>query len=232
MTDFSIPTYRTEFSSACDLIAAAVEQWVHSGPQALLDIDQFDDCVYIKLSTRVIANANVAYQAFYSRNNRVAGSVGDGFLDPATIGVAAKSDELLFSSGKMLEFDYVSTGPGGDSFHVKTHKRWISPNRRNLSILGVSRILAKVDAPPPTGSEYLVGLARIYESLDTNDRALCCLMAAGNTQREMADFLGCTTRTIENRRNRIMEELRVNKPIEIVKLMVRLAEHGLIPPDF
>ena len=57
-------------------------------------------------------------------------------------------------------------------------------------------------------------------------------MAAGHTQRTMAEMLGCTTRTVENRRNRIMDELGATKPIEIVKLMVRLAEHGLIQADF
>jgi DNA-binding NarL/FixJ family response regulator len=90
----------------------------------------------------------------------------------------------------------------------------------------------RVERRLPASAERLAAIAKKYDSLDADDRALCCLMAAGHSQREMAEMLGCTTRTIENRRNRIMETLGAAKPIEIVKLMVRMAEHGLIAADF
>jgi DNA-binding CsgD family transcriptional regulator len=206
-----------------------IETWAVSADTGGPPIDHLLDCVYLKRTSRVIAFANPAYQQFYGGG---AGSQGDGFLDQATMGVALKSDELLISSGRMVEFEHMCVGPGGLSFNVKTHKRWLTPNPRGISILGITRILQLVERPANSTAEKLTTLAHKYQSLDADDRALCCLMAAGHSQRTMAELLGCTTRTIENRRNRIMEELGANKPIEIVKLMVRLAEHGLISADF
>lgn len=232
MTGYSIPAYENDFSVAVQFISKSIENWALSSETGNPLIDEFVDCVYIKRTSRIIAYANFAYNNFYAGSDSVTGTVGDGFLDQATMGVALKSDELLISSGRTVEFEHVSVGPGGISYHVKTHKRWITPNRRGLSILGITRVIGIVERPLPPTAERLASLAKKYESLDSDDRALCCLMAAGHSQRVMAELLGCTTRTIENRRNRIMEELGASKPIEIVKLMVRLAEHGLIAADF
>jgi len=232
MAGYSIPACENDFSVAVQFISRSVENWALSSDAGNPLIDEFVDCVFIKRRSRSIAYANSAYHHFYAVSHSVTGTLSDGFLDQATMGVALKSDELLISSGRTVEFEHVSVGPGGISYHVKTHKRWITPNRRELSILGITRIIEIVERPLPPTAERLASLAQKYESLDSDDRALCCLMAAGHSQRVMAELLGCTTRTIENRRNRIMKELGASKPIEIVKLMVRLAEHGLIAADF
>ncbi|MGV3483898.1 MAG: LuxR C-terminal-related transcriptional regulator [Planctomycetaceae bacterium] len=147
------------------------------------------------------------------------------------MGIAVKSDELLFSSAQSIEVDYVSTRGDLGTFQLRTHKRWLSPNSRNVSILGITRILGRLE-PARSAAEHVAALAKKFELLDEDSQALCRLMAAGQTQREIAELLHCTTRTIENRRNRIMVELGVSKPIDIVKFMVRLAEHGFISPDF
>lgn len=232
MSGFLIPAYEHDFSDAVEAIASVVEEWIAAGPDAALDIDRFQDFVYLKLSSHVIARANTAYQSYFGRGEKLVGSIGDGFLDQVTMGVAVKSDELLISSGRTVEFDHVALGPDGLSYQLKTHKRLLPQNRRGISILGITRVLARVERQLPATAERLASIAKKFDALDADDRALCCLMAAGHSQREMAELLGCTTRTIENRRNRIMEEFGASKPIDIVKLMVRMAEHGLITADF
>ncbi len=229
---FVVPTHDNSFADEIELIATFVEHWVQQRGDVALDIDQFVDCVYIKLSSRVIADANNAYRTFYGGNAQVQGNLGDKFLDDATLGLAVKSDELLMSAGKSVEFEHVSIGPDGDSYQIRTHKHWISANHRNLSILGISRVLKRTEQRVLPTSERLAVLAKKFDSLDADDRTLCCLIASGNSQREIAETLHCTTRTIENRRNRIMEDLGLAKPIDIVKLLVRLSEHGLIAADF
>jgi DNA-binding CsgD family transcriptional regulator len=232
MSGFVIQAYEKDFSEAVEEVFKVVQAWVVSEPETALALDHFQDCVYLKLSSHVIAATNLSYQSFFGRHEKIVGSVGAGFLDQVTMGVALKSDELLISSGRTVEFDHVALGPDGLSYHLKTHKRLLQQNRRGISILGITRILARVEKQLPATAERLASIAKKFDALDADDRALCCLMAAGHSQREMAEMLGCTTRTIENRRNRIMEELGASKPIEIVKLMVRMAEHGLIPADF
>jgi len=230
--DFDIPSYEKSLSDAADEIAAIVQEWSSSIDDRLLLLDGVNDCVYVKRSTRVIVYANPAYKSLWANGATVTGTTGDGYLDPMTLGIAQKSDELLISSGRSVEFEHLFVRPGGDAYHVKTHKRWIRPNVRGNSILGVTRVIGRVDRPPQPQIEQLATIARQYDALESVDRTLCRLMASGQSQREIAEQLGCTTRTIENRRNRIMEKLGAHKPIEIVKIMVRLAEHGLIPADF
>jgi len=232
MQDFVIPTYEKDFSKAVDEIAAVINRWSVSDEPFEPPINSIVDCVYIKRSTRIISHANHAYVSFYGNGQSVTGMTGESFLDPAMVGIAQKSDDLLISSGWSVEFEHVSVRADGLSYQCKTHKRWLGLNARGNSILGVSRVLSVIERPAQVTMQRLAAIAQKYESLDSNDRALCCLMAAGHSQRDMAELLGCTTRTVENRRNRIMEELGASKPIEIVKLMVRLAEHGLIPADF
>jgi DNA-binding CsgD family transcriptional regulator len=231
MSSFAVPSYEIPFSQASDDAFQLVEKWIRSDPPIPLDIDQFQDCVYVKNAARQILHSNLAYKSFFDNSNLVIGTVGEAYLDSATLTVSAKSDDLLVSGGNRVEFDYVATRPDGRLYNVKTQKRWLAPNRRSLSILGISRILAELDSPP-IASQGLAAMARKFESLDAEDQSLCRLVAGGRSQREIADLLGCTTRTIENRRNRIMNELDIAKPIDIVKLMVRMAEHRLIPADF
>lgn len=80
--------------------------------------------------------------------------------------------QLLISSGRMVEFEHVAVGPEGRSYHLKTHKRWLTTNRRGLSILGVTRIIAIVERPMPSTAERLASIAQKYESLNSDDRAL------------------------------------------------------------
>ena len=46
--------------------------------------------------------------------------------------------------------------------------------------------------------------------------------------KDIAAQVGISTRAVENRRQKIMDIFGFTKPIEIVKLLVRLEERGLL----
>ncbi len=228
MSRFVVPSYETDFTKAVREIVASVEAWLLSSDIHTLDLDQFRDCVHIKTATNTIAFANRAYSTFFGSNERLSGSNCERHLDEIMHAVSQKSDELLVHNVQMIELDHVAIGPDGCSYQVKTLKRWLSPNRRGPAILGVSRIMQRLDQRPPHTFEQLAMMAKKYDSLEKEDRLLCNLISAGLSTKDIAERLGCTTRTVENRRNRVMDEFGVAKPVDIVKLMVRMADCGFI----
>ncbi len=233
VSNFIIPQYVNDFSTSVKLIVDAVESTLHSKPDDPINFDSFQDCVYLKLSSRVLAHVNGAYQQFFSSDPAVVSGVGEQFLDSNTLEISAKSDELLISGGQSIEFEHWSVGCDGQTYLMRSHKRWLKPNARHLSILGITRVLEKTQqSSTMTNEKKLEVLLKKYQLLDKEDRCLCRLMTEGHSQKEMAELLACSTRTIENRRNRIMEQLGAEKPIDIVKLIVRLIEHDLIPTEY
>ncbi len=228
MSRFVIPSYETDFSKSVREIVASVEAWLVASDIHTLDLDQFRDSVHIKTATNTIAFANHAYSTFFGSNERLSGSNCERHLDEIMHAVSQKSDELLVHNVQMIELDHVAIGPDGCSYQVKTHKRWLSPNRRGPAILGVSRIMQRLDQRPPHTFEQLAMMAKKYDALEKEDRLLCNLISAGLSTKDIAERLGCTTRTVENRRNRVMDEFGVAKPVDIVKLMVRMADCGFI----
>lgn len=60
-------------------------------------------------------------------------------------------------------------------------------------------------------------------ALTTKEREVLDLIAAGKTNREMADALGLSVRAVEDRRSRLMKKVQVGSVAELVKL---LSERG------
>lgn len=228
MSRFAIPSYENEFSRAVREIVSSVEGWLGASDIQSLDLDLFRDCVHIKTATNTVAFANRAYSTFFGSNERLSDSNCERHLDEIMHAVSQKTDELLLHNVQTIELDHVAIGPDGYTYQVKTHKRWLSPNRRGPAILGVSRIMQRLDQRPPHTFEQLAMMAKKYDAMEKEDRLLCNLIAAGLSTKDIAERLGCTTRTVENRRNRIMDEFGVAKSVEIVKLMVRMSDSGFI----
>jgi hypothetical protein len=56
-----------------------VEEWIAAGPDAVLNTDQFQDFVYLKLSSYVIAHSNAAYQSYFGSADKLNGSMVRAF---------------------------------------------------------------------------------------------------------------------------------------------------------
>ncbi len=225
---YVIPAYGTDFPKTVKEIVTSVESWLAAGGTQTLDLDLFVDCVHIKTTAHTVAFANDAYCYFFGSNEVLNGANCQRHMDEIAHAVSHKSDELLVHNVQAIEIDHIAIGPDGYSYQVKTHKRWLSPNRRGPAILGISRILQRLDQRPAHTFEQLALMAKKYDAMETEDRLLCNLISAGLSTKDIAERLGCTPRTVENRRNRILEEFGVAKTVDIVKLMVRMADCGFI----
>ncbi len=232
MSEFPIPDYQWDFTEATQQIARIVQDWAMGGELGSPNWDDIQDCVSVKYASRVIAHTNPAYRAFFSRYEAIDGVGSEAFIDSTTVSVSQKTDELLLASSQSVDVEHVALGPDGASYHVRTHKRWLSPNSKHLAILCVTRVLSRIDATLSHRSERLASLAQNFLKLSPEDQRLCQMLATGITNREIAEELRCTARTIENRRNRILDVCGLSKPIDIVKMVVRLSENGVISEDF
>ncbi|WDQ19300.1 LuxR C-terminal-related transcriptional regulator [Rhodopirellula sp. P2] len=86
--------------------------------------------------------------------------------------------------------------------------------------------LLKTDAAEegPSLSESLL----VFQQFDSVDRQICEAIAMGDTTSEIATVVGLTRRSVEVRRAKILERLQFTRPVEIVRLVVRLEENGLL----
>ncbi|MCC9658132.1 LuxR C-terminal-related transcriptional regulator [Rhodopirellula halodulae] len=76
----------------------------------------------------------------------------------------------------------------------------------------------------PSLSESLL----VFQQLDAIDRQICEAIATGETTGEIATMVGLTRRSVEVRRAKILERLEFTRPVEIVRLLVRLEENDLL----
>jgi DNA-binding NarL/FixJ family response regulator len=60
------------------------------------------------------------------------------------------------------------------------------------------------------------------------DRAICFGHGNGEQIKDIAAKVGMTRRSVENRRQKIMDLFGFKRPVEIVKLLVCLDERGLL----
>lgn len=68
----------------------------------------------------------------------------------------------------------------------------------------------------------------VYQQFDSVDRQICEAIAMGDTTGDIATMVGLTRRSVEVRRAKILERLQFTRPVEIVRLLVRLEENGLL----
>ena len=65
------------------------------------------------------------------------------------------------------------------------------------------------------------------QKLDTTDELICHGYLMGDTTKDIATKVGLTARSVEKRRQKIMDIFGFVRPVQIVKMLVRLEEHGL-----
>ncbi len=72
-------------------------------------------------------------------------------------------------------------------------------------------------------------LLDIFQSLDVIDQRTCRLDAKGETTKDIAAAVNLSPRAIEIRRRKMFELFGVERPMELVRITIRLEEHGLLP---
>jgi len=69
----------------------------------------------------------------------------------------------------------------------------------------------------------------MFQQLSEVDRKICQGIALGDLTGEIAAMVGLTRRGVEVRRNKILEHFGFSRKAQIIRLLVRLEENGLLP---
>ncbi len=204
-------------------------EWGIGSRTKALDFSQFESSIGVKNSERVIVVDSSLFRAHYAEPRTLIGKHTDSIVDMRLRKIAQLSDEMILDGVTQVEFEHVATIAEGQTCLFTTFKRRLDELcDPNFMILIMSRPI-KIVAPSDTErrrslSELLV----MFQQLDDIDRAICFGHGNGEQIKDIAAKVGMTTRSVENRRQKIMDLFGFTRPVEIVKLLVRLDERGLL----
>ncbi len=217
--------YDITFLDTVDLINNSLERWFAGPKTSPPDIDSFAEPVYFKSSDGVIVHNNEAYREFFSDGITATGRIATTFLDKSIISISQHTDALICAGVEYVEFEHVCYGPENRWYSVRSYKRRLMQhNDGAYDILGISRPISFDDDSNPRTP--LENAFEVYSSFDLRDKRICMLLAEGSTMPEIGVLLDVSSKTIDNRRKKIMASLQYQTPIDIVKMMVRFEERG------
>ncbi len=75
----------------------------------------------------------------------------------------------------------------------------------------------------------LAELFELFQSLDHTDQVTCRMDAKGECTKDIAQAVGLSPRAIELRRKKMFELFGVERPMELIRITIRLEENGLLP---
>ncbi|WP_442511457.1 LuxR C-terminal-related transcriptional regulator [Novipirellula sp. SH528] len=211
------------FELAKTQVVNALLQWAENAPGAEPDLSRFTDCVYIKDAHGCIIRENQALcDAFANGGTMIGHKVG---IDDT----CNHLDAILLLGNPWVECQHYAPNGDGRMCVLQTYKRRLDEiNDPAFCMLGISRILGFVDKEEDVRRLSLREQFAVFNSLDDIDHTICHMIAEGESTKDIAASVSLTTKSIENRRQRIMTSLGLRRPVEIVKLLVRLEENRMI----
>lgn len=139
------------------------------------------------------------------------------------------SERLLRSGAICLRFEHQGPTRGGQWYHWATIKARLSTaSYDEFGTLTVMRPIVAMSQPMESSLAYLEEQLSQFRRLDGIDREICQGIALGDSSGEIAHSVGLTRRTVEIRRGKILEHFGFYRPVQIVRLIVRLEENGLL----
>jgi DNA-binding CsgD family transcriptional regulator len=220
--------YDVSFDVAVSRVCDQLNRWFAGPRKKLPEIDCFPEPVYLKSSSAMIVHANAAYHDFFAHGMSAAGRLATSFLDNSVIRVSEHSDALILSGADQLQFEHHCLGPNNRWFKFRTFKKsMLEYQDVAYDILGISRPLAvETSGQEKARTDSLEEKHLAYSQMEPTDRRICNLIAEGRSTKEIASVIDVTSKTIENRRRKILDRLEHQQPIDIVKTMVRFEERG------
>lgn len=234
-TSKNVPfVYKQSFEQDCNEIQQIICRWqIESGNFVDLNLDGFESLVAIKNVQRIITYENLSFRRYMNFGRSAEGLRAEQFLSPHVAKVSQSTDQLLLDGVILLQIEHLNLWEGNKTISMVTFKRRMDDLKNPAcAILVVAR--AK-DYVRSNEFERKLGLNEalvLLQQLDEKDKRICKGLLHGDTTKETADSIGMTPRAVELRRQRIMDLFHFDRPIEIVKLLVRLEENGLISERF
>lgn len=203
-------------------VVGALLQWEESSASDEPDLSRFPDCVYIKDASGHVIRENRAFRDAFAQGETMIGQPVSS--DPTFTHL----DAVLMRGHPWIECQHFFSQPRGKSVLQTYQRRLDEIEDPAFCILGVTRILGYLERDEEVRQLSLREQFAVFNGFDETDHTICHMIAEGESTKDIAATVGLTTKSIENRRQRMMIALGLQRPVEIVKLMVRLEENRLM----
>lgn len=222
-------SFRITFQQAVQEITEAVFAGLQGDRMRLEQIHEHEDCVYLKNEEGTLTLVNDAYLKFFSGPESPIGRHAKSFLDSTIIDVSKHTDALILAGSDHLECDHTGAGADQQTYMLRTYKCSLRPLKQpGFAILGITRPLQMIGEEKTTPRAIMAQLAQAFRDLDDRDREICRLIALGKSSVEIGEEMGMTSRNVDIRRKKGFAALKVEKPVELVRILVRLQERGYL----
>lgn len=230
-TSKNVPfVYKQSFEQDCNEIQQLICRWqIESGNFAELNLDGFESLIAIKNVQRIVTYENSSFRRYVNKGRSAEGLRAEQFLSPHVAKASQATDQLILDGILSLQVEHLSLWEGNKTITMLTYKRRLDDLKNPAcAILMVARAKEYVRSTEFERKLSLNEALVLLQQLDEKDRRICNGLLLGDTTKETADSIGMTPRAVELRRQRIMDLFHFERPIEIVKLLVRLEENGLV----
>ena len=192
-----------------------------------MDLSGIESMVVIKDVERNVRVENQAFRDFFLGGKSCVGSRLE--IPPKFSHLSELSDDLILAGANELELFHLGADSRRRACTMRTFKRRLSGDvaSSKYAILEVSRHLSYVQSSEEERSKSLPEVLSLVQQLDATDQAICRGFAMGDSTKAIALSVGLTSRSVEKRRQKIMDRFGFERPIEIVKMLVRLEVNGL-----
>ena len=222
--------FESTFDQAKSQALDAIRYWYPQRQSHQLDLSNIEACVAIKNHERAIVHDNPAYQLFFARVSSASGKSTDAHSLYRASRIAQNTDELIAEGIHSLDCEHDGKDASGQTYSFRTFKCQLGELRDpNYFIFSMSRPIACLGKPEVDREKSLADLLEIFKSLDAIDQRTCRMDAKGESTKDIAATVKLSPRAIEIRRKKMFELFGVERPMELVRITIRLEEHGLLP---
>ncbi len=216
-----------DFKQVIQRVCGEVLSSLESGTTLSERLKQEADAVYIKSVEGKILMSNRAYETMFSDEKLTLGRPGSSYLTDSVQEVARLSDNMLLTGCQVIQFDHVGHDSAGRDVRFRTYKRsLLGMGHPTMAIVGVTRLLEVIGNSGVIRLNTLKDQWKSFSQLDDFDRAIAIGLGRGISVGDIAAEHNVTKKTIENHRAAILKALKLNSPVELIKLVVRLQENG------
>ncbi len=222
--------YETSFDETKQLVVDAIHAWYPNRETEKLDLAKFEGCVAIKDHNWVVVAESPAVGHFFTVGISATGRGAEAIAFKKSAVLTQSTDQLIRDGVHSLEFDHVGRDLEGRLYTIHSMKLRLSELKDpNYYLLAISRPTSFIGMSEEERKFSLNELLIIFQNLDEVDQTISHLDAAGETTKDIAARVGLTSRSIEMRRKKMMETFKVHRPMELIRITIRLQEHGLLP---
>ena len=222
--------FESTFDEAKSQALDAVRHWYPQRQSLDLDLSAVEACVAIKNHERTVVHDNPAHQLFFSRTSSTASKSTDPHAFYRTSKLTRNTDELIAEGIRTLDCEHEGKVASGQTYSFRTFKCQLGELRDpNYFIFSISRPIACLGNPDADRDKSLLDLLAIFQTLDATDQRTCRMDAKGESTKDIAVAVGLSPRAIEIRRKKMFELFGVERSMELVRITIRLEEHGLLP---